>query len=190
MDEKSAINRLKHGDIGAIEYLMELYYTQAVRTAFLIIRDESLAEDIAQSAFIRVFERASQYDVNRPFKYWFSRIIVNDAILAARRRERTVSLEQLSTNISDPVAEYLTDLADPNQLTPEIILEKAETNQEIWQVLSQLSAEQRAVTVLRYYLGFSEAQIAEHQDSPPGTIKRRLYSARKRLRSLIGQENP
>ncbi|MBN9390220.1 MAG: sigma-70 family RNA polymerase sigma factor [Chloroflexi bacterium] len=189
MDEKTALTRLKQGDIGALEYLMELYYTQAVRTAFLIVRDESLAEDITQGAFIRVFERAGQYDVNRPFKFWFSRIIVNDAILAARRRERTVSLEQLSANSDDPLAEYLGNLTDPNQLSPEIIFEKAETNQEIWQVLSQLNPEQRAVIVLRYYLGFSETQIAEHQASPPGTIKWRLHSARKRLRSLIGPEN-
>jgi RNA polymerase sigma-70 factor (ECF subfamily) len=189
MDEKSAINRLKQGDIGAIEYLMEVYYTQVVRTAFLIVRDESLAEDIAQAAFIRVFERAKQYDVDRPFKYWFSRIVVNDAILAAKRRERTISLEQLSVNSGDPLDEYLANLEEQNQLTPEALFEKAETQQEIWQVLFQLSVEQRAVIVLRYYLGFSEAQIAEHQDSPLGTIKWRLHSARKRLRSFIGQEN-
>lgn len=190
MDEKSVINRLKQGDIGALEYLMELYYVQAVRTAFLIVRDENLAEDIAQGAFIRVFERVGQYDVNRPFKYWFSRIIVNDAILAAKRRERTISLEQLSANTADPLAEYLSNLMDPHQLTPEILFEKAETSQEIWQVLSQLNPEQRAVIVLRYYLDFSESQIAEYQDKPPGTIKWRLHSARKRLRSLIEQENP
>ncbi len=190
MDEEKAISRLKQGDISALEFLMEKYYVQAVRTAYLVIRDESLAEDIVQGAFIRVFERVAQYDPSRPFNRWFFRIVVNDAILAAKRLTRTVSLDQFSSSSGDPLADYLSTLADATEALPDLIFEKAEAHREIWQILAKLKAEQRAVIVLRYYLGFSEAEIAEQQGSPPGTVKWRLHAARKRLRSLISQENP
>ena len=92
MNEHQAIARLKRGDIDGLEPLMQLHQVRAVRTAFLITRDRALAEDVVQAAFVRVYERIAQFDSNRVFEPWLLRIVTNDAVKAATRRERFVPL--------------------------------------------------------------------------------------------------
>ena len=57
MLDTTAIRRLKNGDIGGLETLITRYQVTEVRTAFLIVHDEQLAEDIVQDAFIRIYQR-------------------------------------------------------------------------------------------------------------------------------------
>ena len=56
MDDLYAIRRLKHGEIGGLEILIARYQLKAVRTAFFITHDESVAEDVVQDAFIYFFK--------------------------------------------------------------------------------------------------------------------------------------
>ena len=97
--ERDSIARLRDGDIGGLAALVEMYQVQAVRTAYLIVRDRPLAEDITQSAFIRAFERIGQFDPEAPFGPWFLKSIadrldvpratVRWRLFAARDRLRT-----------------------------------------------------------------------------------------------------
>jgi len=181
MEEQEAIARLKRGDIGGLEALVRQYQVRAVRTAYLIIRDRALAEDIVQAAFLRAYERIGQFDAGRPFGPWFLRSVVNDAVKAATRRERQVSLEAGSEREETHLAHLL---ADPGP-GPDDLMEAAELRQTIWAALGKLPPAQRAAIVLRYYLGLSEAEMAGELACPPGTVKWRLHAARKRLRTLL-----
>ena len=181
MEEQEAIARLKRGDIGGLEALVRQYQVQAVRTAYLIIRDRALAEDIVQAAFLRAYERIGQFDTGRPFGPWFLRSVVNDAVKTATRRGRQVSLEASYEGEETSLADLL---ADPNP-GPADLAEAAETRQAVWDALGKLPPAQRAVIVLRYYLGLSEAEMAGELACPPGTVKWRLHAARKRLRVLL-----
>ncbi len=175
MNEPLAIARLKQGNIDGLETLVRVYQVRAVRAATLITHDRPLAEDIVQAAFIRVYERIHQFDETRPFGPWFLRIVVNDAVKAVTRRVH----DSLDAIPGDQIA-----LAD-SLPGPDDLLEQAETQAAIWEALAQLPPEQRGAVVLRYYLGFSEAEIAGEQDCPPGTVKWRLHAARERLRHLL-----
>jgi RNA polymerase sigma-70 factor (ECF subfamily) len=62
MEERSAIERLKQGDIGGLEVLVRRYQARAVQAAYLIVRDRSLAEDVAQDAFVRAYEGFGRFD--------------------------------------------------------------------------------------------------------------------------------
>ena len=177
MKESEAIRRLKSGDIGGLDDLVDIYYVQAVRTAYLVLQNPTQAEDVVQGAFLRTYERIDQFDSSRPFGPWFLRGVVNDARMVGRKQERTVPLES-DTN-------YHQDLLAGNEPSPEELLIAAETNEAIWQVLDGLSVDQRAVIVRRYYLGLSEAEIASELDCPPGTVKSRLHTARQKLRDLL-----
>ncbi len=181
MKEQEAIARLKQGDIGGLETLVHQYQTQAMRAAYLITRDSALAEDIVQAAFLRVYERIAQFDSSRPFGPWFSRIVVNDAIKAAARRERQVSLEREAGTNEITWADLLSD----RQPGPADLAEAVEIRQLVWKALGQLPPKQRTVVVMRYYLGLSESEMVAQLTSPPGTIKWRLHAARARLRTLL-----
>jgi RNA polymerase sigma-70 factor (ECF subfamily) len=121
MNEHGAIAQLKRGGIDGLDMLMQLHQVRAVRTAFLITRDRALAEDVVQTAFVRVYERIEQFNLDRAFEPWFLRIVTNDAVKAAMRRERFVPL-----TAPGDVAQTLDDLFSTNQLGPDAAAEAAE----------------------------------------------------------------
>jgi len=182
VEEKQAIALLKCGDPAGLELLVNLHQLQAVRAAALITGDRALAEDIVQGAFIRAAERIGQFDSQRTFGPWFLRSVVHDAIKAANRQKRQVSLD-------DEVQEGLALLVDP-ALLPEERVESAETSQAVWRALESLPPNQRAAVVLRYYLGMGEHEMAVELRSPAGTVKWWLHAARKRLEKLLRPFRP
>ena len=80
MDEQEAIQQLKHGDIGGLEFLVYRYQLKAVRTAYLITRDLGLAEDVVQDAFLHVYRSIRGFDAARPFEPWFLRSVINASV--------------------------------------------------------------------------------------------------------------
>jgi RNA polymerase sigma-70 factor (ECF subfamily) len=187
MDETEAIQRLRHGDIAALETLVRRYQVQAARAAYLVVRDRALAQDVVQSAFARLHERLGRFDQQRPFAPWFLRLVLNDAIKMAVRRSREVGLDDGGDG--DPGAVGLRIAVDPG-VGPERAWEQAETADEVWAALARLAPVQRAAVVQRYYLGLSEAEMAARLDCPPSTIKSRLHAARNRLRLLLRPTAP
>jgi RNA polymerase sigma-70 factor (ECF subfamily) len=181
MEESNAIARLRRGDATGLEFLVRRYQVRAVRTAYLVTRDPDLAREIVQAAFLKAYERIDQFDPQRAFGPWFLTSVLHDAIKAAARRTRLVSLAVPDSE--DPGAE-LPDLAD-GRPGPETLWEQAETAAEVRAALDQLSPEQRAAVVARYYLGLSEAEMAASLACPPSTVKWRLHAARQRLRTLL-----
>ena len=182
MDEKQAIAHLKQGEVNGLEVLVHLYQVQAVRAACMVAGDLALAEDIVQDAFIRAGARIDQFDEKRPFGPCFLRSVVNDAIKAANRQKRIISLESVD-------CEEAGGLIDPAPL-PEERFDSAETSQAIWKAISQLSPDERAAIVLRYYLDMSETEMANELNRPAGTIKWWLFAARKRLEKLLRPFRP
>ena len=180
MDERRAIERLKRGDIGGLETLVNGHQIRAVRTAYLILRDRALVEDVVQSAFVRAYEKIAGFDESRPFGPWFMKVVINDAVKAATRRERMARFDH---GDEDPIVR-LTD----SGRSPQDFVEEAEERRRVWAAMEKLPPAQRAAVVQRYYLGMSEAEMAHSESSPPGTIKWRLHAARKRLAKLLGPE--
>jgi RNA polymerase sigma-70 factor (ECF subfamily) len=181
MKEQEAITQLKRGNIDGLEALVRQYQVRAVRTAYLITRDRALAEDIVQAAFLRIYERIGQFDGRRRFGPWFLRIVANDAIKATVRRKRLVSLECSTEEEGISLVDLL---VDPNP-GPAEVAQAEEERQAIWTALGKLPPAQRATVVLRYYVGLSEAEIADELHCPSGTVKWRLHTARKRLLRLL-----
>ncbi len=178
MEERSAIERLKRGDVDGLEPLTRGHYARCVRAAYLVLRDRETAEDVVQGAFARLPERIRTFDETRPFGPWFSKMVVNDAVKAALKRERTASFYQ------GDAEELISRMADPAR-GPQEAAEDSEVRRRVWGALEQLPPVQRAVIVQRYYLGMSEAEMAGSAASPPGTIKSRLNTARRSLSKLL-----
>ena len=181
MEERSAIERLKRGDIGGLEVLVRRYQVRAVQAAYLILRDRSLAEDVAQGAFVRAYEGIGRFDEEWPFGPWFMRVVLNDAVKAAHRRGRTLPLEG-----DDAPARWLMD----PEAGPQELAEQAEVGRRVWAALERLPPAQRAVVVQRYYLGMTEAEMARGEGAPHGTIGWRLHAARRALSRMLRPWSP
>jgi len=178
MDEQQAIARLKQGNLTGLEFLVQQHQVKAVHTAYLIIGDPALAEDVVQTVFLRLAQKIDQFDDDRAFRPWFFRAIVNDAIKAARCQKRAVSLE----DSSEAIIPWLLDTAP----RPEELAEASDLRLMVWNALQRLPPEQRAVIVQRHFLEMSEAEMVEKLQRPASTIKWWLHSARKSLKSLLG----
>ena len=181
MEDKSAISRLKQGELNGLEHLVRRYQAQAVHAAYLIVFDRSLAEDIVQTAFIKTAERIHQFDSERPFAPWFFRIVMNDALKLAEKQKRNISLERQLDEPTRQLAKWLTDPA----LQPEQIVVLKERRQSILEAIQSLPPGQRAAIVMRYFLEMSMKEMSAETGRPLSTIKWWLRDAHKRLRSLM-----
>jgi RNA polymerase sigma-70 factor (ECF subfamily) len=181
MEDQIAISRLKQGDLNGLETLVNRYQVQAVRAAYLILYDHSLAEDVVQTAFVKAAQRIHQFDNKRPFVPWFSRIVVNDALKLANKQQRSVSLDE---HLDDSTVQFANWLADPNP-DPEQLVEQMETRQIILKAIQSLPPWQRAVIVMKYFLDMDMMDMSTKTGRPLSTIKWWLRDARKRLRTLM-----
>lgn len=166
MQEHEAITRMKHGDISGLDSLVKQYQVQALRTAMLITRDKALAEDVVQTAFIRVYQKIDQFDTSRSFAPWFMRSVANAAVQATQKNGRTLSL---NAEISEGVT--FEDLLISTDDKPDEKLEAKEHQQWIKDALNKLTPEQRSAVVMRYFLDMSEHDMSTAVNTPKGTIK-------------------
>lgn len=178
MQEFEAIAHLKQGDISGLEPLVKIYQLNALRAAYLIVRDYALAEDVVQDAFLRAYERINQFDVKRPFGPWFFRIVINIARRTAVQQERHIHLDNVSANEETALDEILADLKSD----PEVMVEQLDLQRAVWIALGRLPPTQRAAIIQRYYLDMTEKDIAAHSGVALGTLKWRLHTAREQLR--------
>lgn len=182
MDEHEAIRRLKSGKIDGLEALVMRYQTQALRAANMILHDRSRAEDIVQGAFIRVYRQIGTFDPARAFRPWFMRMVVNEALRATTGRA-DLSLDKPVHALDDEgeLGEWFPD----DTAGPEGLAETSQVRQAVWEALEQLLPQERAVITLRYYLDYSEQEMAETLNCAAGTVKWRLHEARKHLRTIL-----
>lgn len=185
MDEQIAISRLKQGDLIGLETLVSLYQVQAVRAAYLILDDRSMAEDVVQTAFVKIAQRIHQFQNERPFGPWFYRIVVNDALKLAKKQKRSLSLDE---HLDDSTAQLAKWLVAP-ELNPEQLVERMESREIILAAIQSLPPGQRAVIVMKYFFDLPMSDMSAETGRPLSTIKWWLRDARHRLRSLMEPTN-
>ena len=89
MNEAQAIDRLLQHDMEGLTWLVETHQLKALRTAYLITQDRSLAEDVVQTKFMELSRTIRSFDRDRSFEPWFLRGVVNLAINQVRRESRS-----------------------------------------------------------------------------------------------------
>ncbi len=171
MEESDAIRLLKDGDLTGLAELVKQHQVHAVHTAFLVIGDRVLAEDVAQDAFLKVAGKIHQFKDGRPFYPWFMRIVVNDSIKAATKASKSISLEAMMEANDSPAW-----LRDPGP-SPEDIINNSEEKRRVWKALSELTAKERAVIVRRYYLEMSGPEISWTLERSISSVKWSLHAA-------------
>lgn len=181
MEDQAAISRMKQGDPGGLEALVRRYQVKAVHAAYLVLQNRSLSEEVVQNAYLKAFEKIHQFEDARPFAPWFFKIVVNEALKTARKQGRLYSLQDEPDDGAHALARWMIDA----QPLPEEQIEIKESGQTVRNALRQLSPEQLATIVMRYYLEMSDAEMAARLERPLSTVKWWLRVARKRLGALM-----
>jgi RNA polymerase sigma-70 factor (ECF subfamily) len=166
--ERALVAAAQAGSEAAIEELFRRHWAMTHRAAYLIVRDAAAAEDIAQDAFLSALGALGRFDRRRPFAPWLHRIAVNRAIDWSRSRSLRREVSAGGT---------LFDSAAPEPHPGNAL----GSTSELGAALARLSAEHRAVVVLRYLLEYTPGEIARMLELSRGTVNSRLRRALDRL---------
>jgi RNA polymerase sigma-70 factor (ECF subfamily) len=172
------------GSLSNFEALFREHWPRAHRTAYLIVHDAAVAEDIAQEAFLSAIRALDRFDRRRPFGPWLNRIVVNRAIDWARAR--ALRKEVVATTVGDRTV--LDRPAEAVGAAEHAAAAGANPySEDVMAALAKLSPEQRAVVVLRYLLEYTPAEIAGLLGIPRGTVNSRLRRALDTLGASLGE---
>ena len=170
------------GSETAYRDLVARYATPAVNFVYRFVRDRSLAEDLAQEGFLRVYQRLGTYDPERKFSSWFFQVLRNITIDYLRvNRLPTASLDELQDESGREAA------VDRDSVSPEQAAQQGELAVAMAAALARIRPEYRECVVLRYQEGLTHPEIAEILRLPPGTVKTYLHRARKELADLLAE---
>jgi RNA polymerase sigma-70 factor, ECF subfamily len=166
--------RAQDGDRGAFGMLAEQFQPTVYAIALRRLGNASEAAELSQEVFLHVLRRIHQLREPERFAGWLRQVAVRMAINRATRRVAPATVET-------GVLEGAFEAAD--QPVDELITrERAE---RLWAALGRLKALDRESLIAFYIRGLSLVEIADELDVPLGTIKRRLHTARKRLRTEL-----
>lgn len=148
----------------------------AFRTAFLIARDPSDAEEAAQDGFVKAYRALGRFRRGAPFRPWLLQIVANEARNRRRSAGRRANL-----------ALRLAGEARPGDAvpSPEAALLSDERRAELLAAVEGLRDEERLVVSCRFFLGLSEEETAQTLGLKLGTVKSRSARALARLREEV-----
>ncbi|MBR5093548.1 MAG: sigma-70 family RNA polymerase sigma factor [Oscillospiraceae bacterium] len=183
--ELTIIRRVQHGDTEAFSLLVAEYERNVFNVALQMVGDREDAQDMAQEAFLKAYTSLSTFRGDSRFSSWLYRIVANVCLDFKRHQGRRPS-NSLTVEDDDGAAVEL-DIPDESQ-SPEALLERKLTREAVRRGLKQLPDEQRQILLLREIQGLSYEEIGEAMDLEPGTVKSRIFRARKKLCAFLLQD--
>jgi RNA polymerase sigma factor (sigma-70 family) len=170
---ESLVEKTREGDDDAYEIIVRRFQDMAVGYGYSILRDFQLAEDAAQEAFLEAYRNLDKLREPPAFPGWFRRIVFKQCDRITRNRTfAVIPLDAAEDRASQ----------EPTQADA---IEQREMNDKIMTAVDSLPDHERAATMLYYISGYSQDEVADFLGVPVTTIKKRLYSARKRLREML-----
>jgi RNA polymerase sigma-70 factor (ECF subfamily) len=172
--DQTWIEECQNGKRDAFEPLVRRYGPWAFRFALGMVRDEDVAKDLSQEAFIKAYRAIRTFDTARPFYPWLHQILRRLCLDHLRRKRPRVDVDELQERLPG---------FDGRQLIRS--REREELRRLVHKALERLSPRDREILVLREFQESSYAEIALTLDIPRGTVMSRLYYARRRLRKEL-----
>ena len=183
-NESALILECKGGKLESFEPIVRHYQARLGRTAFRVLRDESLAEDAVQMTFVKAWQKISLFREQSAFCTWLYRLCVNTCcdILRHKGRQKEVpfpdemKMEEMKLS-PDAISKWESnpDHEDLRQEMKNLVL----------QSLARLPEKLRMVLVLREMEGLDYREIARTVKCREGTVISRLFHARRQLRRLV-----
>jgi len=157
---------------------MNTYGPEVLRTAFFYVKDRSIAEDIFQEVFLKVYKKMDTYRGEASIRTWILKITINQCkdYLKSSWFKRILLNFEAKDDI--PVEADTT-------LIPEGIVLQHEEKQELLKQVLKISLPLREVLILYYYHDLSQDEIADILKIPVGTVRSRLHRSKEALKKQL-----
>lgn len=177
-EETRIIRAVLDGDVNQFAFLVRAYEKIVYNLALRTLRDPQDAMDAAQETFLRAYRALPSFRGDSKFSVWLYRLTANVCTDMLRKRSRTPEV-----SLTDE-EETVLDIPD-ERFCPQTELEKKQLRQSVRRGLEKLPDEFRQVLLLRELGGLSYDEIARATGLEPGTVKTRIFRARKKLAAIL-----
>jgi RNA polymerase sigma-70 factor, ECF subfamily len=171
--DEALIRAIADGQRSAMHTLYARHSARIYRFVLRLSGDPALSEDIVSEVFLQVWRQANGFQAKSQVATWLLAIARNKAISALRRRTEDA--------LDDDMAAAIIDTSEDAQTA----IENTDRSVIVRKCLSQLSADHREVIDLVYYHERSVEEVAEIVGAPVGTVKTRMFYARKHMGKLL-----
>jgi RNA polymerase sigma-70 factor (ECF subfamily) len=169
------LRKAQKGDERAFALILRAYETPVYNYVYRLVGDRSLAEDLTQEVFLRVFQGLPNFSLRCRFTTWLFQVTKNrvlDELRAHERRPRTpVPLEDV------PPLEVVDQP-----------FERMEAIDGVWRAVQGLNEDLKMALLLRDVVGLSYTEIADALEITLATVKWRIYKAREDVQLALARE--
>jgi len=181
-EDADLIAQARGGDANAFAQLYERYRSSLYRTAFSLTQDPNTAEEVVQDCLMRAYANLDRLHAAPPIGPWLQRVTTNLSLTYLRRVRGQSGWRAVSLHV-------VPDTQMPTR-SPEAASVQGEMQEAVRYGLSTLSPNHQLVIVLYYLQGLSLGEIAQRLACPVGTVKSRLYHARRYLCEVLQAYDP
>ena len=188
-DEQLMRQFVEQQNRSSLEQLIRRYQHEIYNYLRRYLGDENLAEDAFQLTFVRVYQKAEQFDLDRRFRPWLYSVATNQAIDLKRRNKRRnhQSLDVANSDQENRSTTQAAAIPDHRQPEEDPLVDQ-EFRQSMRQAVEQIGEPGRSALELIYLQGLPYKDAAEILDVPVGTVKSRVHAAIRKL-ATIWQRN-
>jgi RNA polymerase sigma-70 factor (ECF subfamily) len=171
--DEMLIARIAGGDRLAMQTLFARHRTPVYRWLLRLVGNETVAEDLLSDVFLDVWRQAGRFQARSAVSTWLLAIARFKALSARRTRKDAELDETIEATVADPADD------------PEVMLAKKHRDQVVREALNELSPEHKEIIDLVYYHEKSVDECAQILGVPSGTVKTRMFYARKKLAEMV-----
>lgn len=171
--DEMLIVRIAGGDRLAMQTLFARHRTPVYRWLLRLVGNETVAEDLLSDVFLDVWRQAGRFQGRSAVSTWLLAIARFKALSTRRTRKDAELDETIEATVADPADD------------PEVMLAKKHRDQVVREALNELSPEHKEIIDLVYYHEKSVDECAQILGVPSGTVKTRMFYARKKLAEMV-----
>lgn len=160
------------------------HYAEIVRFSFSIVKDSALAEDIAQRAFIKLFEKEFDYDVEASKLPWLYVVSRNEAIKQSIRKRKYTLVDSSELGDDNYFKNYEDTYSSPLE---EILLKEGQQEKKklLNKILKKISAREKDILFMRYHDNLSYTDISEKLKLTQGNVGFIIHTAMQKLKTAM-----
>jgi RNA polymerase sigma-70 factor, ECF subfamily len=189
MEDAAVMLRVRDGDMTGYEYLLTKYRKPMINFMYRMVRNQAIAEELAQEVFLRIYRSRATYRAEARFTTWLYRIATNLGVNYSRDSKHELAASNVYLDAPDPETGTRPDLAD---LTPNIEQDilRDERLQAIREQVQALPERQRIAVIMHKYQGLDYREIGTvlklSESATKSLLFRAYQSLRERLQEFMG----
>jgi RNA polymerase sigma-70 factor (ECF subfamily) len=173
--DPGVLRKAQHGDERAFTLILRAYEQPVYNYVLRLVGDRSLAEDLTQEVFLRVYQGLPRFSLRARFTTWLFQVTKNRVLDELRALERR------------PRAVVTLDDIPPLEVV-DAPFERAEAIDAVWRAVEALSVDLKMALLLRDVVGLSYTEIADSLEITLATVKWRIYKAREEVQGALARD--